>query len=333
MSIGRSVSLYSLQEPYYLGQLDLEGCVERVKNGVGADGIEVLVDQMPYPSLRSEDRTMSEEDVSRFRDLMQKYETVPTAYDTTFFTTWYANRLMTVKEAVYWTRKDLRNAARMGFSVYRTGIIRKEDIEILSACFADAEELGVQIATEIHAPRGIHTWWTQDFLEEILKKNTKAAGFVLDFGIFTKGMSLADKNLYLRKGADEKILEQIDAAYRAGKPLTRREVEKMGGKEPEQAAAARLEGAIRDDPEWIREILPYTRHCHGKFYEMTEGCEEPAVDYEGPVRVLKEEDWDGWISSEYEGQRQYFDLGCEISMDAVEQLRRHHVMLKKLIGE
>lgn len=35
MSIGRSVSLYSLQEPYYLGQLDLEGCVERVKNGVG----------------------------------------------------------------------------------------------------------------------------------------------------------------------------------------------------------------------------------------------------------------------------------------------------------
>ncbi len=49
MSIGRSVSLYSLQEPYFLGKMDLEACVAAVKNQVGADGIEVLVDQMPYP--------------------------------------------------------------------------------------------------------------------------------------------------------------------------------------------------------------------------------------------------------------------------------------------
>ena len=52
MSIGRSVSLYSLQEPYFLGKMDLEACVAAVKKQVGADGIEVLVDQMPYPSLR-----------------------------------------------------------------------------------------------------------------------------------------------------------------------------------------------------------------------------------------------------------------------------------------
>ena len=47
MSIGRSVSLYSLQEPYFLGKMDLEACVAAVKKQVGADGIEVLVDQMP----------------------------------------------------------------------------------------------------------------------------------------------------------------------------------------------------------------------------------------------------------------------------------------------
>ena len=94
MSIGRSVSLYSLQEPYFLGKMDLEACVAAVKNQVGADGIEVLVDQMPYPSLRSEDRTMSDDDIAKFKDLMQKYQTVPTAYDTTFFTTWYAKRNM-----------------------------------------------------------------------------------------------------------------------------------------------------------------------------------------------------------------------------------------------
>ena len=83
MSIGRSVSLYSLQEPYFLGKMDLEACVAAVKNQVGADGIEVLVDQMPYPSLRSEDRTMSDDDIAKFKDLMQKYG-IPTAKYETF---------------------------------------------------------------------------------------------------------------------------------------------------------------------------------------------------------------------------------------------------------
>lgn len=105
MSIGRSVSLYSLQEPYFLGKMDLEACVAAVKNQVGADGIEVLVDQMPYPSLRSEDRTMSDDDIAKFKDLMQKYQTVPTAYDTTFFTTWYAKRNMSNRETIYWTKR------------------------------------------------------------------------------------------------------------------------------------------------------------------------------------------------------------------------------------
>ena len=172
MSIGRSVSLYSLQEPYFLGKMDLEACVAAVKKQVGADGIEVLVDQMPYPSLRSEERTMSDDDIAKFKDLMQKYQTVPTAYDTTFFTTWYAKRNMSNRETIYWTKKDMVNCARMGFPVYRTGIMRKEDIQILSECFEFAEQLGIFIATEIHSPRGIHTWWTQDFLEEVKRKNT-----------------------------------------------------------------------------------------------------------------------------------------------------------------
>lgn len=333
MSIGRSVSLYSLQEPYYLGELDLEGCVEKVKHVVGADGIEILVDQMPYPSLRSEDRTMSEEDVAKFKDLMQKYGTTPTSYDTTFFTTWYANRFMTPREIVYWTKKDMANCARMGFPVYRTGIIRKDDIKILSECFDYAEELGIFIATEVHAPRGIHTWWTQDFLEEVLRKNTKNAGFLLDFGIFTVGMSIADKNLYMRQGAKEKILNEIDMAYRGGKPLTKDAVEKLGGGKVEIIAAERLARSIYDNPEWIKEILPYTKHCHAKFYEMTEDCKEPSIDYTEAIRVLKENNWDGYISSEYEGQREYFDMGCDIVMDSVEQLRRHHVLLRQLIGE
>lgn len=225
------------------------------------------------------------------------------------------------------------NCAKMGFPVYRTGIMRKEDIQILSECFEFAEQLGIFIATEIHSPRGIHTWWTQDFLEEVKRKNTKNAGFLLDFAVFTKEMSLADKKAYLRAGAKESILDEIDKAYRAGCCLTNSDVEKLGGDKPEIAAAEQMRGQIYDDPAWIGEVLDYTKHCHGKFYEMTEDCDEPSIDYAGPIAYLKEKGWNGYISSEYEGQRHYFEMGGPEAPDPIEQLRRHHVMLKRLIGE
>ena len=41
----RGISLYSYQELYYRGELDLEGCVANAA-ATGATGIEILVDQM-----------------------------------------------------------------------------------------------------------------------------------------------------------------------------------------------------------------------------------------------------------------------------------------------
>ena len=88
---------------------------------------------------------------------------------------------------------------------------------------------------------------------------------------------------------------------------------------------------IYDDPKWLKEVLPYSKHIHGKFFEMTEvnGVDiEPSIDYENAMKVLVEENWDGFITSEYEGQRDYFDQGCDIVMDAVDQVTRHHKMLR-----
>ena len=43
--IGRSVSLYSYQQEYYEGKLDLEGCIRETAK-TGATGIELLAEQM-----------------------------------------------------------------------------------------------------------------------------------------------------------------------------------------------------------------------------------------------------------------------------------------------
>ena len=46
--------------------------------------------------------------------------------------------------------------------------------------------------------------------------------------------------------------------------------------------------------------------------------------------MLVEGGYSGYINSEYEGQRWIQDV---FEDDSVEQVRRHHVMLKRLLGE
>ena len=75
---------------------------------------------------------------------------------------------------------------------------------------------------------------------------------------------------------------------------------------------------------------------HGKFYQMTEipgkpgQYEDKAIDYETPMRILRENGFEGYIDSEYEGQRDQQDMGYENLPDEVEEVRRHHEMLKRL---
>ena len=49
--------------------------------------------------------------------------------------------------------------------------------------------------------------------------------------------------------------------------------------------------------------------------------------------MLKKNNWDGFIDTEFEGQRTYQFLPKDQLIDEVDQVRRHHNMLKRLIGE
>ena len=50
------------------------------------------------------------------------------------------------------------------------------------------------------------------------------------------------------------------------------------------------------------------------------------------MKYLREQGFDGYINSEFEGQRDQQDMGIEGLVDEVEQVRRHHEMLKRLSG-
>jgi sugar phosphate isomerase/epimerase len=72
-------------------------------------------------------------------------------------------------------------------------------------------------------------------------------------------------------------------------------------------------------------LLPYVHACHAKFWEMTDELEDTTIPYGEVIAMLTNNGWDGYMLSEYEGPR---DLGL-----ASDQLRKQHVMMKRLLGE
>ena len=91
-------------------------------------------------------------------------------------------------------------------------------------------------------------------------------------------------------------------------------------------------------PEELFDVAPYIFCFHGKFYGMEEidgqpgEYDEPALANQDVITVLKAIGYDGYINSEFEGQRMAQDRGDEGLVDEVQQVRRHHQMLKRLIG-
>lgn len=95
----------------------------------------------------------------------------------------------------------------------------------------------------------------------------------------------------------------------------------------------------RTKAEDLKELMPYIVSIHGKFYNMSEVPEKPgtyqdiSMDYEGPIRFLKENGYEGYINSEYEGQRRFQDRDETYLISEVDQVRKHQEMLKRLLGE
>ena len=77
-------------------------------------------------------------------------------------------------------------------------------------------------------------------------------------------------------------------------------------------------------------LIPRIFHIHAKFYEMLDDGTEYSIPYEEVVPYLIEGGFDGYLSSEYEGNRHIQDV---YEVDSFEQVRRQQAMFKRLLGE
>ena len=100
--IKRSISLYSYQDEYYAGLLDLEGCLRETAK-TGATGVELLAEQM----IRNFPNPIEDE---AFREnwfaMLEKYGLTPSCYDAFLESRLFANRTMSLTEQVNMMKKS-----------------------------------------------------------------------------------------------------------------------------------------------------------------------------------------------------------------------------------
>ncbi len=79
-------------------------------------------------------------------------------------------------------------------------------------------------------------------------------------------------------------------------------------------------------PSDILHVLPYTYCCHAKYNYVDENFEETTIPYKEVLQILLDNGYNGCLISEYEGLRK------DEPEYVCDQLRRHHIMMKRILG-
>jgi sugar phosphate isomerase/epimerase len=310
-NIRRGVSLYSYVGDFQ-SDMTLEDCFMEMDD-MGARGLEILSEaHIPdYPN-------PSNEWVDHWYKMLEKYRITPA-----FYSSWLEDTT-TPEETLQHMLRDMRLARKLGFRRMRpkvagsrvrpaagtrvgpgfgSNIDPKWEDWVLKA-LPYAEKLDVKFAPEIHEPTMLNSQVVQDIVAFCQKTKTEHFGMQIDTGIFSTRRA--------RLG---------DSAFES-EPDPEREKRYMammaGGQSGRQQSTP-------SQPKELMQVLPYTISFHFKFWEMLDDFTEYSIPFDGIVAALKEGGYDGWVCSEYEGPR---TQGL-----ASLQLRRQHVMLKRLLGE
>lgn len=323
-TIKRGVSLYSYQDEFYTGKMTLEDCIREAAK-TGATGIEFLPEQMlpTFPNI-------SDGFVKQWHEWLEKYGVEPVAYDAFLDNKLFANRMLTTSENVDMMKRDLKIANRLGCKILRTLV--STPLEVVKQSLPYAEEANVKIALEVHAPFTFGTPWFEERLDYIKESGTKWFSIMPDFGIFTKRIGSIFQDAYIRKGGTPEIIKLVSDNYEKGinRDETFESVSKMkNATEADKAFAEFCRHFVYTDPEILVNNMPYISHIHGKFYDITEDLQETSIPYHDVITTLKNAGYNGYICSEYEGNRHIQDY---MEVDSIEQVKRHQALLKNVIG-
>lgn len=274
---------------------------------------------------------VTDEFASHFRSLMDRYELIPSCLGANLDVGIRKNRLMTFDETLAYVERQIIAAQKLGFSVLRIQAFAKPDV--LEKIAPIAEKAGVHVASELHSPLTVDNPEVIELLEFYRKTQSSALGFITDFSCTMTSVPEGFWNVLRRMGAPEGLIISAKEIWITALPTPVK-----FGKLRDACQAVNASPAVSSQinmamtmfghmavEDW-REILPYTRHIHGKFYEVNSNGIEPYIPYPQLMRLLKDVGFYGTISAEWEGQAFIDDpIGFE-------QVQAWHSMCKRLLN-
>ncbi|MFO1466253.1 MAG: TIM barrel protein [Steroidobacteraceae bacterium] len=321
--IRRGVAMYSYQEDYFVRQMSVEDCLREMSD-IGARGVELLAEMM-VPDFPDPPAAW----VDQWHGWIEKYGLEPACYTQFIDSLRTRTHVLDVQEGVQTMLRDIRLAKRLGIPRIRALI--GTPVDILEAMVPHLEKEDIWLGVELHFPVHIHGRLVERLLK--IAEKTSHFGFVPDMGIFQNRPNPYQRDHMIRQGVlTAEAAAFIENAWENRKPreAVAAELAKMNGG---TAAQGYLFGVYMINPENPRNLIPIMskcRHIHGKTWGLDEKDVDPAIDLTQVIPALIEGGYDGVIATEYEGQRHVQDI---YPFSAVEMIRRHQVMLGRLLGE
>jgi sugar phosphate isomerase/epimerase len=240
------------------------------------------------------------------------------------------NQRMTDDESYAYHEGQVRAAAKLGFPVARYQFLAGP--EVIRRLAPLAEKLNVKLGLEIHAPERPNSRDVLAYREMYARVNSPYLGFIPDMGASAKGVPPSLVKWLREIGIQEKFIQiALDCWAREGS----REERAAEYRKQEQAAGA-SEMDIRKmfmmfsmigrmEPRGWLEIMPQVIHIHGKCYDFDANNHEPAIPYEELLPVFQNAGYQGFMSTEWEGQA--FN-----DEDGFAKVQAHHALAKRILG-
>ena len=356
MAIKRGVNFYSYQDKQFLGQFGLEECLKATQ-AVGATGFEL----MPEETRLGHFPNYTDAEVDNWFYLLDKYKLEPLEFIGFVDSPRRQKPDRPFEELLDQTIRDIKLCQKFKVPYLNVGFGTYQYNELVKKAVPVAADHGVGLIVSFGWDAAGVKPTLEYFIDFIEQTNCKNLGFLMDFNLFTHQFSPTVIEQLIRNGADKSTIDFIINCYKNG--WSRDEVVgeltmRIGSERfcrlqnkityiPDYFAVrhTRPEYALAENrgpcgsminnynPSFLKDISKYLIMCWGKCYDMSEECIEINIDYENPIKILKECNWNGYINTMYEGQRNFHDPKAPCSADEVDVVRKHQIMLQRLIDK
>jgi sugar phosphate isomerase/epimerase len=318
-------TLYSFTLEQRQPGTDLESVINEMASRDLGPGLEMVA----FQSLRGWPRP-DHQTTREVRGLIEESGLTPSCLAINLDLRLFPDRMLSDDEAYEYVAAQMRGAAALGFPVVRVGI--ESGPPILTKLLPLAKQLKVEIGVEIHAPMTIDAAPVAALKELFTTVESPYLGFIPDFSSSMRAVPDAVDDAHRKAGIAPELTRLTKELWAEPGPTASKFPELEERAAAHGATAAQI-GSLkmlftmhgRMPTEAWADFFPHVVHIHGKFYGITDG-QDPSIDYPAIIKVLREQEYTGFVSSEYEAHV-YTD-----QVSAYDQVRAHHDMMAALLA-